>query len=44
MFVEWMQRNRLVDNITDTQSYHPYPKACEREKWESIPEEVAQAA
>lgn len=43
MFIEWLKCNKIRDLIRDTQSYHPYPKATEREKWSNIPEEVAKA-
>lgn len=43
MFVEWMRGNKVIELIKDTQSYRPYPKATEREKWDNIPEEVASA-
>jgi len=43
MFVEWLKNNRIINLIKDTQNYHPYPKASEREKWDSIPEEVSKA-
>jgi hypothetical protein len=43
MFIEWLKCNRIIDLIKDTQSYHPYPKATEREKWNNIPKEVTKA-
>lgn len=43
MFVEWLRRNRVIDFIEAPESFHPYPKASERDKWENIPEEVASA-
>jgi hypothetical protein len=43
MFIEGLNGNRIIDLVKDTHSYHPYPKASEREKWDRIPEEVAKA-
>lgn len=43
MFAEWLKNNKVIDAITDTCSYHPYPKACERDKWDSLPKEVTSA-
>lgn len=43
MFAQWLKSNRVIDVIFDTQSYHPYPKATEREKWDNIPQTVAKA-
>jgi hypothetical protein len=40
VFSEWLKCNSIIDLVKDTQSYHPYPKATEREKWDNIPEKV----
>jgi len=43
VFSEWLKCNRIIDLVKDTNNYHPYPKANEREKWDNIPEKVAKA-
>ena len=40
MFVEWLKSNKIIDLISDIQSYHPYPKASDREMWNNVPEEA----
>lgn len=36
MFTNWLSKNTLKGKIMDYNSYKPYPKASEREKWDNL--------